>query len=75
MAMNANALGTKWATDILGKAGLPASGEVFTKMESYYQMLATDMVDHITTNAVVPSGISVNAGGYSGSTIETGKVT
>ena len=82
MAMNGNTLGTEIANAIThSEAPAAAKAEVL----KLWQKIGNCIVDHITKNAVIPSGISVTTqvsvdptshqGAGNGATSGTGKVT
>jgi hypothetical protein len=74
--MDADALGTKLAQDILALSGEPPDGPAFAGSKKYWDVVAKDIIDHIKTKAEVPSGITVSTPDYvSGSTTGKGRVT
>jgi hypothetical protein len=76
MAMNGNGLGQEIANAITASNATP---EAKAAVLALWQKIGTAIVNHITTNAVVPAGISVSTTGtaaaQSGSTNGPGKVT
>jgi hypothetical protein len=74
MAMNADALGTKLAQDILALSSQPPNGAAFAGSKKYWDVVAKNIVEHIQNNALVQSGIPVSTSGGSGATSGTGKV-
>jgi len=72
MAMNGNAMGQEVATAIMASGATPEAKAAVTEM---WQKICTAIVGHITTNAVVPAGITVSTSGGGGSTTAPGSVT
>jgi len=76
MAMNGNQLGTEIVAAIIDPKAPP---EVQAEVLKLWQKISNAIVDHITTNAVVPAGIKVDVSGgptnQTGSTTAPGKVT
>lgn len=78
MALNGTTLGTEIKDALvtaLGILGIDIEDE--DEVEDIWQAIAETIVTHITTNAVVPSGItvSVDPQTHAGSTTGTGTVT
>jgi hypothetical protein len=74
MAMDADALGTKLAQDILALSGQPPDGAAFAGSKKYWDVVAKDIVKHIQDNALVQPGIPVSTPDGAGVTTGTGKV-
>jgi len=76
MAMNGNAMGTAVANAIIHPDAPP---EVKAAVIELWGKICTEIVNHITTNAVVPAGITVTTAGspttQTGATTGPGKVT
>ncbi|GHV92000.1 hypothetical protein AGMMS50268_25030 [Spirochaetia bacterium] len=76
MALDADALSTKHAVDILALAGMPPDGPAFAGLKRFWAIIDGDNYDHIKKNAEVPSGIALTTPDtVNGSTTEKGKVT
>ena len=71
MAMNGNQMGQEVAEAIMNSN---ASPEAKTAVIASWQKICNAIVDHITANAEVPSGISVSTSGGAGSTNGAGNV-
>jgi hypothetical protein len=74
MAMNSDALGLAVAQTLIGKSTIPPTPEMQMNIQQFWKDVCKDFVDHITENAEVPAGITVQAGPYSGSTTDAGSV-
>jgi len=76
MAMNGNTMGQEVATAIMNSEATPEAKAAATEL---WQKICTAIVNHITTNAVVPAGITVATSGgptsQTGSTTATGSVS
>ncbi len=76
MAMNGSTLGKEIADAVMAA---DATSEAKTAVIDFYTKLATAIVKHITTNAEVPPGITVETKGspaaQAGATTAPGKVT
>jgi hypothetical protein len=76
MAMNGTLLGKDIADEI---THADAAADVKAAVLALWQKIGTKIVNHITTNAVIPIGITVSTTGtaaaQTGATTSTGKVT
>jgi len=76
MAMDGNKLGLE-ITDAIMNMNAPM--EVQVKVIELWQKIGCAIVDHITTNGVIPAGISVSTTGsaasQTGATTAPGKIT
>jgi predicted KAP-like P-loop ATPase len=71
MAMNGNQLGQEIANAIMN---LSAPDDVKAQVLDLWQRIATCIVDHITTNGIVPSGIPVSTPSGQGATSGPGSI-
>jgi hypothetical protein len=74
MAMDADALGTKLAQDILALSGQPPDGPAFAGSKKYWDVVAKNFIKHMQDNALVQPGIPVSTSGGDGATSGTGKI-
>jgi hypothetical protein len=74
MAMNKTTLGAALAQVIVSASSPPPTGSQLVNITQFWTDIADVIVAHVQDNAEVQAGISVNAGGYAGSTTGTGKI-
>jgi hypothetical protein len=74
MAMDGDVLGEAVANVLIKKSTIPPTPAMVTNIQQFWKDVCNEHVKHIQNNAEVPPGITLNAGGYSGSTTGAGKV-
>jgi hypothetical protein len=74
MAMDKDALGAALAEVLVSSSNPPPTGDQLANITKFWTGIAEAFITHMQDNAEVPPGISVNAGGYTGSTTGTGGI-
>jgi hypothetical protein len=72
MAMNGNQLGQEIASAITNEGAPP---DVKAAVLQLWQKIGNCIIDHITTNGVIPPGIPVTTSGGPGATNGPGSIT
>jgi hypothetical protein len=75
MAMDKDVLGAALAQVVVSSSTPPPTGDQLANIVKFWTGIADAVITHIQGSAEVKPGIAVNAGGYSGSTTGTGKIT
>jgi hypothetical protein len=74
MAMDGDVLWLAIAKVLMDRSTIPPTPDMIVNIQQFWKDVCNEQVDHIQNNAEVPAGIALQAGSYSGKTIEAGKV-